>query len=53
MSEIFLPVAEIRRDLHPKRLIPALSAGLVTGILATIMSVSMAALIFSGPLRST
>ena len=49
MSEIFLPVAEIRRDLRPERLVTALSAGVIMGLLVVIMAVSFAALIFSGP----
>jgi len=49
-TESFLPIREISQDLRPERLVPALSAGLVTGILVVIMAVSFAALIFSGPL---
>lgn len=37
-------------ELHLERLIPALSAGLVIGLLEVVLATSFAALIFSGPL---
>ncbi|NCC25186.1 MAG: STAS domain-containing protein [Deltaproteobacteria bacterium] len=41
---------EIGADLHPARLLPAASVGLVIGILLVVVEVSFAALIFGGPL---
>ncbi|MCL4869662.1 MAG: cyclic nucleotide-binding domain-containing protein [Anaerolineae bacterium] len=46
----FLPLVELKNDLHPDRLPPVISAGLINGILVVILAVSFAALIFSGPL---
>lgn len=42
---------DIAQDLtDPRRLVPALSAGLVVGLLILVLEVSLASLIFSGPL---
>lgn len=42
---------DIAQDLtDPRRLFPALSAGLVVGLLILVLEVSLASLIFSGPL---
>ncbi len=41
---------ELKRDLQPSRLLPSLSAGLVTGILVIIIEISFASMIFSGDL---
>ncbi len=42
---------EIGRDLKaPERLVPALSAGLVVGLILIVMELSLSSLIFSGPL---
>lgn len=49
-NKLIASLAEIRRDLHPGRLVPALSAGVVTGILAVIVTISTGALIFNGSL---
>src|SRR4030065_525385 len=40
----------LQRELHPRRLLPSLSAGLVGGTLNVILATSFAALIFSGDL---
>ncbi len=37
-------------DLHPERLLPSLTSGLVVGLLEVILAISYAALIFSGDL---
>lgn len=42
---------DLAHDLtHPSRLIPALSSGLVVGLLVLVLEVSLASLIFTGPL---
>jgi len=41
---------QCRQELQPSRLIPTLTAGVITGILLVIYAISMAALIFVGPL---
>ena len=41
---------ELGRDLRSEKLVPALSCGLITGVQLLVFSVSMAAVIFSGPL---
>ena len=38
------------KECHPQRLLPSLTIGLVVGILEIIFAISLAALIFSGPL---
>ena len=43
-------LGELARDLGSKKLIPALSCGLIFGVQLLVFSVSMAAGIFSGPL---
>lgn len=44
---------EILRDAgHPSRLLPALSSGFVVGLLMIVVELSLASLIFSGPLAS-
>ena len=43
-------IRELGRDLRSEKLIPALSCGMVTGVQLLVFSVSMAAVIFSGPL---
>src|SRR5262245_58126070 len=43
-------LAELARDLRPDRLVPALTTGLVCGVLAVIIDFSFAALFFSGEL---
>ena len=43
---------ELGRDLRSKKLIPALSCGLIFGVQLLVFSVSMAAGIFTGPLTS-
>ncbi|MGB7251291.1 MAG: SulP family inorganic anion transporter [Phormidesmis sp.] len=42
--------AQVRQELQPSRLIPTLTAGSITGVLLVIYAISMAALIFTGPL---
>ena len=41
---------ELGRDLWSEKLVPAFSCGMVTGVQLLVFSVSMAAVIFSGPL---
>lgn len=41
---------ELGRDLRSEKLVPALSCGTITGVQLLVFSVSMAAVIFSGPL---
>ena len=41
---------EMGRDLRSEKLIPALSCGMITGVQLLVFSVSMAAVVFSGPL---
>lgn len=41
---------QILQELQPSRLIPTLTAGAITGVLLVIYAISMAALIFKGPL---
>ncbi|TVQ15435.1 MAG: hypothetical protein EA368_00340 [Leptolyngbya sp. DLM2.Bin27] len=41
---------QLRQELQPDRLVPTLTAGLITGVLLVIYAISMAALIFTGPL---
>ncbi len=41
---------QVRQELQPERLIPTLTAGAITGVLLVIYAISMAALIFTGPL---
>ncbi|NMF86826.1 hypothetical protein [Nodosilinea sp. P-1105] len=41
---------QVRQELQPARLVPTLTAGLITGVLLVIYAISMAALIFTGPL---
>ncbi|MGC1306287.1 MAG: SulP family inorganic anion transporter [Phormidesmis sp.] len=41
---------QVRQELQPNRLVPTLTAGLITGVLLVIYAISMAALIFTGPL---
>lgn len=43
-------VPRLMQELRPHRLLPSLTAGLVAGILAVIIEISFAALIFSGDL---
>lgn len=43
-------IAQLQFELQPKRLMPTLTAGGVSGILAIVLSVSFASLIFSGEL---
>jgi SulP family sulfate permease len=40
----------IFQELQPDRLVPTLTAGVITGVLLVIYAISMAALIFTGPL---
>src|SRR5574341_997317 len=40
----------LQREIHPRRLLPNLTAGLIGGILNVILATSFAALIFSGDL---
>lgn len=40
----------LTRELQPARLVPTLTAGLISGVLMVIYSISIATLIFSGPL---
>lgn len=42
--------SELGRDLRSEKLVPALSCGSITGVQLLVFSVSMAAIIFSGPL---
>ncbi|MEO0408354.1 MAG: hypothetical protein AAF289_13485, partial [Cyanobacteria bacterium P01_A01_bin.135] len=42
--------SQLRQELHPSRLIPTVTAGSITGVLLVIYAISMAALIFTGPL---
>ncbi len=42
--------AQVLQELQPSRLVPTLTAGLITGVLLVIYAISMAALIFTGPL---
>lgn len=44
-------VRELFGDLQSKKLVPAVSCGAVTGVQLVVFSVSMAAVIFSGPLE--
>ncbi len=37
-------------EFHPRKLLPSLPAGLLTGLLEVVLAVSFAALIFSGDL---
>jgi len=43
-------IADLTDQLQPRNLLPSLSAGLVTGIIAVIRAISYAALIFTGSL---
>ena len=43
-------IRELGRDLRSEKLVPALSCGMVTGVQLLVFSVSMAAVIFTGPL---
>ena len=51
-----MPHASLRALLHdmtdPARLIPALSSGFVVGLLIIVVQLSLASLIFSGPLST-
>ena len=49
-NEILNFIAQLQFELQPKRLMPTLTAGGVSGILAIVLSVSFASLIFSGEL---
>jgi MFS family permease len=40
----------LREELEPGRLVPHLTAGFISGVIAMVVSISFAALIFSGPL---
>lgn len=42
--------AQLSQELQPSRLVPTLTAGLIAGVLLVIYAISMAALIFTGPL---
>jgi SulP family sulfate permease len=42
--------ALIQQELHPSRLIPSLTAGIIAGIFLVVFAVSFGALIFSGEL---
>jgi len=42
--------AQLLQELQPARLVPTLTAGVITGVLLVIYAISMAALIFTGPL---
>lgn len=44
--------ASILEEFHPRHLLPSLTAGLVTGVIAVTMATAFAALIFSGPLSA-
>ena len=44
------PIALLQQEFHPSRLIPSLTAGLISGVLLVIYAISFAALIFSGNL---
>jgi SulP family sulfate permease len=44
--------ADLRTILAPRRLLPGLTAGAVAALLAVVIEISLAALIFSGPLAS-
>jgi len=44
------PIAWLQQEFHPSRLIPSLTAGLISGVLLVIYAISFAALIFSGNL---
>ena len=43
-------IRELGRDLRSEKLVPALSCGMVTGVQLLVFSVSMAAVIFTGPM---
>ena len=43
-------LASLRQDLHPSRLLPSLTSGLISGIISVTSSLSFGALIFSGKL---
>jgi SulP family sulfate permease len=43
-------LASLRQDLHPRRLLPSLTCGLISGIISVTSSLSFGALIFSGKL---
>ncbi len=43
-------VPQLKQEFHPSQLLPSLTAGLVAGILSIIISISLAAMIFSGDL---
>ncbi|MGB3493268.1 MAG: SulP family inorganic anion transporter [Elainellaceae cyanobacterium] len=43
-------VTYLRQELQPSRLVPTLTAGIITGVLLVIYAISMAALIFTGSL---
>ena len=43
-------LAEVGQDLRSQKLIPALGCGLISGVQLLVFSVSMAAVIFAGPL---
>lgn len=46
-----LPLAtQLLQELQPSRLVPTLTAGVIAGVLLVIYAISMAALIFTGPL---
>ena len=45
-------VTDLTTQLQPQKLLPSLSAGLVTGVIAVIRAISYAALIFTGSLAS-
>ena len=43
-------IASVLQELQPRRLLPALMAGLITGVIAVIVSTAFASLIFAGEL---
>ena len=45
-------ISEILHDLHPQRLLPSLTAGILLGFLIIFIEISFAALIFSGELSA-
>lgn len=48
----FISLENIRQSLHPRKLFTSLTAGLVIGIILISFEISLAVLIYSGPLAS-
>ena len=52
MKNTFHPIANLRQDLQPQRLLPILTVSLIAGLVVTTYMVSFGTLIFSGDLSA-